>query len=239
MEGIVHGLTAYAALRMILPDSLSGLSTVSGIMLASSPKLQAEFSNITLITHYYVVTSVMECLLHKYQMHGKLCGKWLNPNHINHHRNVAFDMTLKHAIEDDDNSGEFSWYHVVAHCVLLHLVTRNYMSRVFGVRPMTNALTWACISISSTLIWNSLHNSMHSDDHKHSLAYGPPRLFLTKDCDQVFGEFFKTLKRHHELHHIIKTRKTNFCVIFLGADKLFGWSPTKEELRTARGMPPL
>lgn len=236
MDGVVHGLTSYAALRMLLPESLAAVSTVGGITVASSTYLQRRIHPLTLVAHYYVLTSVVECVVHKYQMHGKLCGKWLNPHHIDHHLNVSHDMTLKHEIENHDNSGEFGWLQVVGHMTLLHLLTMRHMSRVFGIRPMTNAVIWTGISISSSLLWNTLHNSMHNDDHKHCIRYGPPRLMDSKKCSNTFGTFFKVLKRHHELHHVIKPRKTNFCVIFLGADKLFGLTPSKAEMEQLQNL---
>lgn len=230
MDEAVQGLTTYAALRMLLPDSLSGISVIGGIGMSSSKNAQERFRTLTIVAHYYVLTSVVECLIHKYQMHGKLFGEWINPHHIDHHLNVSHDMTLKHNIEEHDNSGELGWLQTIGHATLLHLLTMGYVSRTFGIRPMTNALIWAGISMSSSLLWNTFHNSMHDDDHRHSIRYGPPRMFDSKKCSKTFGKLFKILKRHHELHHVIKPRKTNFCIIFLGADKLFGFTPTRDEM---------
>jgi len=232
MDGAVHGLTAYAALRMILPDSLAVVSTLGGIALASSKSTQNNLRIVTLIAHYYVLASVAECVIHKYQMHGKFRGKWLNTEHIDHHLNVSHNMTLKHPIEDDNKSGEFGWTTVIKHTIILHLITTGYVSRVFHVHPTVNAITWCGISLTTAFLWNTIHNSMHDDDHRHSISRGPPRMMSSQRCAKTFGGLFTHLKRHHELHHVIKSRKTNFGVVFLGADKLLGFTPTKEEMDT-------
>jgi len=72
---------------------------------------------------------------------------------------------------------------------------------------------------------------MHDDEKNIPCTYGPPK-FLKNDTIHEFF-LYSTWLDHHRLHHVIKSRKTNFGIICLGADRIFGTSPTKAELEEA------
>ena len=178
---VVHGITAFAVLRIMLPEEHAAWSSLGAILMTSVDAIPTHLNELMCIAHYYALTSVVECLTHRYQMHGKLFGKWLNPKYIQHHKNVGCDMKLKVPSENRDNSGEFSWWQLMLHGLLLHVLTYHYMGVAFAVSPLRNGITFAGISLCTAFLWNTLHNSMHGDEHRHTFTYGPPLVLRPHD----------------------------------------------------------
>ena len=234
MESALFGLTTFSGLQILPTHNSTIFDTTMAVIVASMHQYGKNTRMFLAAVHYYVVMSTIEMCIHKYWMHGKINGEWWDPGHKQHHLNVEHDMSLKEPIKDHDNTGEFAYIHSVIVAILATLIGMGYMKKYFHISNHNHMKIIFLAVFSNSILWNTLHNSMHEDDHTFPVIYGPPRLANTNTCKAVLGPLFTIWKNHHALHHVIKSRKTNFCTIFLGADKLFGNAPTKQEIAELR-----
>ena len=212
------------------------MAVVAGVMFSALPRSGVQcFDSLIIGATYYLTFSTTEWAIHRYILHSdlQLFGRLTNTYyrmHMKHHKNVHEDMKLKTTIAEDDGSGEFNWSSVILATGMLHLTTQSYMQKVWNIDPKVNITIVGASCLTSMWLWNNVHNSMHEDDKDVSWKVGPPRLFKSERAETILAPLFRVWERNHWLHHVIKARKTNFCTIFLGADKVWGTSPTAEEI---------
>ena len=175
--------------------------------------------------------------LHKFIMHD---WKWIGvaPGHLRHHLNVNDDMSLWKP--DGMHDDEFNWMVIGLMAFVVSVLTWPVMHSL-RVKANTHGAICAASVVGVGLMWNNMHNAMHDDEKHIPLWFGPPKIFKNATIRRWI--IFKPLIKHHRLHHIIKTRKTNYCIVLLGADRLFGCAPTDNEVheaneRVAQSTPP-
>jgi len=144
--------------------------------------------------------------------------------------NVRSDMRLHEEVQPDDFSGEYDWMAALQVGVVTHVLMYRYMQSYWDIHPKINMAITMSAAVMNMWLWNNIHYSMHSDEKAVPLTHGPPRLVSSRQAEVMFAPLFDVLKNHHWLHHAIKSRKTNFCTIFLGADKVFNTYPQAHEL---------
>lgn len=179
---------------------------------------------LSIVSCYYLLISTVELLAHKFVMHEwKSLG--IAPAHIEHHLNVKQNMRLKKPDHNRDN--EFSWFHIMIMNILVTPITWP-LFRHLRVSCRSHIKIMFILSMIVGVLWNNLHNAMHNDEKYIPLSHGPPKLLKNSTISKL--PFYNTWLQNHKLHHIFKKRKTNFCIIFLGADRVFGTAITNSEI---------
>ncbi len=237
LERVITGFCIYALVIILTPSEnrYDTIAIVVGLIFSALGKRQiGEFKYLAVAATYYLAFSTVEWSIHRFVMHGEAgFTSKLHKLHIEHHKNVRSDMKLHDEIADDDGSGEFIWRRFFEVSIFLQLILFKYMHKEWGIHPRINLAIVSGASLMNMWLWNNIHNSMHEDEKQVSWTFGPPRLFNSEKAESFFAPFFEVWKKNHWLHHAIKSRKTNFCTIFLGADKVWGTSPTQNELSEA------
>ena len=217
----------FCVVRIMFLDTF--LVTLSAaLLLHSKVNMNCVWQRLLLVVAgYYVCFSSLEFFLHKFVMHE---WKWMGvaPGHLRHHLNVNDDMSLRKP--DSAHDDEFNWIPIGLTAFGLSVLMWPVM-RSMRVGARTHCAICVAYAVGVGFAWNNIHNAMHDDEKHIPLSFGPPR--LCKNTTIRGWPFFKPLLKHHRLHHIIKTRKTNYCIVLLGADRLFGYAPTDTEVREA------
>jgi len=165
---------------------------------------------ILLIFVLYLSTSIGEFIIHKYGMHNITLNKHNIPgisNHLDHHSDVHYDMTL------NENHNDRGMYFMTSVTIILgiivFLIYYFWINIIFKLKLDYKyiILISFIISIGYKLLWNNVHYKFH---------------MLGKPFNQ-WTKYEKLLFRNHTYHHLQKGKtKGNYNIIFLGADYLFG-----------------
>ncbi len=173
---------------------------------------------MTYLILIYIFISFYEWFIHRYIMHGDpdilskipLMGIYLAKtaeDHINHHKHVNIDMTLK---EHNKTTGVyFPWSTTLVFIVLLLLNIRRYISNSILISILA-----VCIH---NILWNNWHTKFHDYKHNVSIKEGLPTIGMLPS-----GFIYNQLWKYHTVHHSQKGEKYNFNIIFPLFDHVFG-----------------
>lgn len=205
------------------------ISIIISLTSRSSISLSNNLHRVLLVAiSYYIIFSTIEVFIHKYLMHEwKSLG--LAKSHIHHHLNVN-NENMELRLPDDAHEDEFSWLQILLLSFITIVITWPYF-RFLRVSFRIHVIIVTLITLIVMTLWNNIHNAMHDDEKNIPCTYGPPKFFKNETIHKFC--LYSTWLDHHRLHHVIKSRKTNFGIICLGADRIFGTSPTKAELEEA------
>jgi len=162
----------------------------------------------------YIIISFYEWFLHRHIMHGNpatlskipLLGTYLAKTaeeHIEHHKHVNIDMTLK---DQKCNKGVyFTWSVTLIFAVIMLMNTRRYIPISILAMCMHN------------ILWNNWHTKFHDYKHPVSIKEGLPTIGMLPT-----GFIYNQLWKYHTVHHSQKGEKYNFNIIFPLFDHIFG-----------------
>lgn len=199
--------------------------------------MAAPFSNalwmhgILFLMILYLAASVIEWVLHRGIMHCYMFWPGLDKMdaskswfwkqlqkschlHKDHHLSVKNDMSLKEV--KDDHELIFDWPTTLG-IALLGYPLILLITHLLDIRVVwwVQLIAIIIMAIVFSLIWNSIHATMHGEQVHVPLQEGPPNMDVNMPDDAVYV-------RNHVLHHQIKgEQKGNYNVVFLGADELF------------------
>lgn len=179
-------------------------------------------SFISYLVILYIICSFYEYVLHRYIMHGDpetlkkvpfLGCKLADTarSHLEHHKAVNIDMTLK----DEDKSIDgvyFSWR-----------LTFLFIIILYATGKLCKLPSPMLIAIITVLLHNLLWNNWHTRFHKYKFPVnstdGLPKLdnFPTQ-MQGIYSYLFK----YHAIHHSQKGNKYNYNIIFPLFDHFFG-----------------
>ena len=162
----------------------------------------------------YCIISFWEWFLHKEIMHcdsAKLnkvpiMGPFLaeiSESHLNHHKAVNIDMTLKGA--DDVRELFFTWKISIISMILVY-----FSLRMFKIAQPKNAMILTVLlSVLHSVLWNNWHTRMHAIKPDIPLREGMPYIH-----DFPQGSLYAYLWKYHAIHHSQKGSKYNYNIIF-------------------------
>ena len=155
----------------------------------------------------YIVTSISEWFIHKYIMHSNYLNNYDYSNHIRHHNDVNYNMSLSNKVEDDLY---FSFTYTVEVLLLIFPLYYIIINKVFKYKKSLTFIFMLSLTITIlyVLSWNYLHPLFH---------------MISEVPFDKWTSLEKILFRNHAYHHLQKgDKKGNYCIVFLGADHLFG-----------------
>ena len=155
----------------------------------------------------YISTSIGEYVIHKYLMHNYNLNKSSITNHIRHHDDVNYDMTLSKKRQNED-----LYFDLISTIILFALIYVIYyiiIKSVFGYNKsyIFIIILSAFVALLYKVAWDHLHYRFHMF---HKIPYN------------TWNKYEKITFHNHAYHHLQKgIKKGNYCIIFLGADHLF------------------
>lgn len=167
----------------------------------------------------YIIISFYEWFIHRYIMHGDseslkkipLIGGYLSQtamSHLNHHKDVNINMTLKTSTET--GNVQLPWSTIFLFIVLSLIASYKLIPKYhfFVVQ----------VVIFYSFLWNNWHTKFHDYKHDINITSGIPRLhnFFAG------GYIYNTLWKYHAIHHSQKGEKYNFNVFCPLFDHVFG-----------------
>ena len=170
--------------------------------------------------YIYLCISFIEWFFHAKVMHGNpdvLCnvpfiGNYLAQtarDHNEHHRHVQMNM---HFV-DEYETNIFDWPTLLP----IMLMTFMFMLPAVKFQPLLALGISGLMVLVYGLLWNHIHNEMHSSLGTVSWTEGPPKFVPAFYKEH---SWFRTLTKHHAIHHLQKGNKYNFNIICLGVDRL-------------------
>tara|TARA_B100001093_G_C26476996_1_gene863137 strand:- start:46 stop:699 length:654 start_codon:yes stop_codon:yes gene_type:complete len=162
---------------------------------------------VLVVLTLYIFTSIGEWLIHKYIMHSNYLNNHNYSNHIRHHYDVNYNMSLSNHVEDD------LYFSINYTFMVLLLIFPIYYIIINKAFKYKKSLTFIfilslIITILYVVSWNYLHPLFH---------------MMSEVPYDNWTNFEKKLFHNHAYHHLQKGDiKGNYCIVFLGADHLFG-----------------
>lgn len=166
----------------------------------------------------YVVISLFEWVIHRYVMHGNpgnlkkvpIFGGILSQmarDHLEHHKHVNIDMTLKNNVKT--KGVYFPWITTLVFISLIYVFLKCSV-------PLPIVLVIVSVSIHN-LLWNNWHTRFHQYQNKIGVLDGLPKLGIFP-----LGPIYNYLWKYHAVHHSQKGEKYNFNIILPMFDHIFG-----------------
>ena len=219
LRDVACALVLFCTLRIVDPHlricpTLLASLVAAGALHTASPVAQRWTSTVI---SYYLIASYSEWFAHKYVMHYG--SGWLAKKHLRHHVGVAKNMRL---LESHGNDNFVFGWPVTLVCGILTGVVSFPLMHLWGVPWRTHFALIIVICVVHSAVWNTIHPAMHDagEEAFQTIRHGVPSLTNRSDvCKRMFpcyGIFFK----HHRLHHVVKKRKTNFNIVFIGMDRI-------------------
>src|SRR6056300_262867 len=170
------------------------------------------------IIFLYVIISFYEWFLHRHIMHGDPeflkkfpgIGSYMAEtarHHLEHHKLVNIDMTLKENIES--TGVYFTWSVTVIFIILTLLHIRKIV-------PMPILVSIAAVFLHN-ILWNNWHTRFHEYQREVNITQGLPKFGIFPT-----GFIYDYLWKYHTIHHSQKCQKYNFNIIFPLFDHVFG-----------------
>lgn len=189
------------------------------------------FHIVLFVMVLYLAASMLEWILHRKIMHCYMYWKglekmdtsnnWLMHQlqkschlHKDHHLSVKTDMSLKEV--KDDHELIFDWLTTFGAGIIGYpfILLITYVLRI-RVSWCVQFVAILLMTVIFSLVWNSIHATMHGAQVHVPLTEGPPNMDVKLDKDALYA-------KNHIMHHQIKgEEKGNYNVVFLGADELF------------------
>lgn len=211
-----------------------GIVAAYGFAVLTNPYAnQPWMHGILFVMVIYLSASVIEWVLHRKIMHCYMFWPWLDKKkdasknwilhqlqrschlHKDHHVSVKPDMRLKEV--KDDHELIFDWPTTFG-IALIGYPLILLITYILGIRVAwwIQFVAIIIMAVMFSLVWNSIHATMHGEDVHVPMQEGPPNLNIKMNIDEAL------YARNHVVHHQIKgEQKGNYNVVFLGADELF------------------
>lgn len=166
----------------------------------------------------YVLISFYEWFIHRHIMHGNpeflkkfpIFGNYLSKtaiDHVEHHKHVNIDMTLK---TDEESEGVyFPWSVTLITTIIFFINAMGLIPNAFVVAVLVVAL--------HNILWNNWHTRFHDYKKDVTLSHGLPKFSIFPT-----GIIYDALWKYHTLHHAQKGDKYNFNIICPLFDHVFG-----------------
>lgn len=184
-----------------------------------------------IILSIYILSSILENLIHRYVMHKPLMNvSFFNDvykNHILHHLAVGSDGKLNKNIENYNVLGNeeslclSGWEYLIVFGTVIFIITPLCIilagEKFYSLNSLF-AFTFALLlCIYAKITWNTIHPYLHKES---PLKCGN----FTITNEKIINNFYyKWLMNNHLAHHLIKgDKKGNFNITLPGADFLFG-----------------
>lgn len=209
-----------------------GIVAAYGVAVLAHPYANDSWMHgVLFVMVLYLSASVIEWVLHRMIMHCYMYWPWLDKKNTNswflrqlqkschlhkdHHVSVKPDMSLKEV--KDDHELIFDWPTTLG-IALIGYPFILLITHVAGIRVgwWIQFVAIILMAVLFSLVWNSIHATLHGAKVDIPLREGAPNLNIKMDKDEAL------YARNHVIHHQIKgDQKGNYNVVFLGADELF------------------
>ena len=173
----------------------------------------------------YLLCSCVEWILHNKIMHGNLkqlsqfplIGDKLSQvaeDHLNHHKNVNMDMTMKH-VDKNAKGLIFKWSSTFHIAIVLFFTSYIFKKEM---KSQSRLLYILSISLFYSCLWNTIHLNMHNVDYKVKKEEGMCNLKKKQNHNMIYNFLWK----YHAIHHLQKGNKKNFNIVLPGFDFIMG-----------------
>ena len=170
-------------------------------------------------TLVYLAASIQEWFFHKYLMHtpGFAIFDKVYQNHISHHRNTKSDYSIV------NNNPEYICFEVFSLDGIIQMVV-VFSINVGGFYILFHpyiSLVIISITIAMTLfinivVWNTYHAYVHGFDANDICTPLGVKRTLIHESNAISSWFINNHRTHHD------TKKSNYNIVFPGADFIFG-----------------